>query len=184
MSHLRNTEYIYVATRDKAVIERLRAIGGRFGHELLDNHTPSSRPKPMQPSAAAVPAQVQAVVTDLNQRLEQLLRERGSVSSAEAQAATGADPGTLRAAFRSLVAAGRVTVTGATRGTRYVAGTGEDRVGDHARPPQTRLPAWLMGHPEDHRSAGAAPPGLADGSPSSAGRRSAHRRSRTVVASC
>lgn len=127
VSHLRNTEYIYVATRDNAVIERLRAIGGRFGHELLDDHAPSSRPKPMQPSAAAVPAQVQTVVTDLNQCLEQLLRERGSLSSAEAQAATGADPGTLRAAFRSLVAAGRVTATGATRGTRYIAGMSEEQ---------------------------------------------------------
>jgi len=34
VSHLRNTEYIYVASRDTSVIERLRAMGGRFGYEL------------------------------------------------------------------------------------------------------------------------------------------------------
>jgi len=120
VSHLRNTEYIYVATRDPSVIERLRAIGGRYAHELPDQRVQGPTLSVPTTSAASTPAVVRPVVTDLQQALDSLVKERGSLSSVEAQFATGADPGTLRAAFRALIAAGSVSATGVARGTRYV----------------------------------------------------------------
>lgn len=120
VSHLRNTEYIYVATRDQSVIERLRSIGGRYACELHDQRFRGSTLPVVTTSAAATPAVVRPVVTDLRQMLESLVKERGSLSSVEAQIATGADSGTLRAAFRALIAAGSVSVAGVARGTRYV----------------------------------------------------------------
>lgn len=152
VSHLRNTEYIYVASRDAAVIERLRAMGGRFGHELPMQPAQSTIAVAAQHSGAAVPAMVRPVVTDLRQQLEVLVHDRRSLSSAEAQAATGADSGALRAAFRSLVAAGTVAITGVTRGTRYVSCGG---------PPLTASDARSEATPDDHvslRHTAVAPP--------------------------
>ena len=50
-----------------------------------------------------------------------LLRERGSLSNSEAQAATGLDAATSRAHLQALVTAGRARTEGQRRGVRYVA---------------------------------------------------------------
>ena len=54
-------------------------------------------------------------------RLASLLREKGNLSNAEAQAATGLDAATIRTHLQALVAAGRARTEGQRRGMRYVA---------------------------------------------------------------
>ncbi len=49
-----------------------------------------------------------------------LLRERGSLSSSEAQAATGLDPATLRGLFKTLIDQGLARTEGQRRGMRYL----------------------------------------------------------------
>jgi type I restriction enzyme S subunit len=57
---------------------------------------------------------------DATARLLALLRERGSLSSSEAQAATSLDPATLRAQFKALIDQGLVRTEGQRRGMRYL----------------------------------------------------------------
>jgi adenine-specific DNA-methyltransferase len=99
VSHLRNTEHIYVASPDPDVIRRVRALG-----DAPPARSPDARPAPVE---------------EIRVALERLLAERGTVSAAEARDALGADPGVVRAAFRSLIASGAVTRIGATKGARY-----------------------------------------------------------------
>ena len=49
-----------------------------------------------------------------------LLRERGSLSSSEAQSATGLDPATLRGQFKALIDQGLARTVGQRRGMRYL----------------------------------------------------------------
>jgi len=49
-----------------------------------------------------------------------LLRERGSLSSSEAQTATGLDPATLRGQFKTLIDQGLARTVGQRRGMRYL----------------------------------------------------------------
>ncbi len=49
-----------------------------------------------------------------------LLRERGSLSSSEAQSATGLDPATLRGHFKALIDQGLARTVGQRRGMRYL----------------------------------------------------------------
>ena len=53
--------------------------------------------------------------------LAALLREKGNLSNAEAQAATGLDAATIRTNLQALVATGRARTEGQRRGMRYVA---------------------------------------------------------------
>ncbi len=56
----------------------------------------------------------------LPETLLTLLRERGSLSSSEAQAATGLDPATLRNLFKILIDQGLARTEGQRRGMRYL----------------------------------------------------------------
>ncbi len=56
-------------------------------------------------------------------RLSVLLRERGSLSSSEAQAATNLDPATLRGLFKVLIDQRQARTEGQRRGMRYLPAT-------------------------------------------------------------
>jgi adenine-specific DNA-methyltransferase len=140
VSHLRNTEYIYVATNDRAVVERLRVIGGRFGHELDDEPT-QTRLLRNEPATVTSPQALNITAAkEPGQRMAALIRERGSIYSSEAEAETGPDPGAIRAAVRALAAANIVHVASAGRGVRYEVNEGaESAVPVHRLPTRPSL---------------------------------------------
>jgi adenine-specific DNA-methyltransferase len=59
VSHLRNIEYIYVATHDESVIERLRSIGGQFSHEMPAESVPVPKAKSVRPDKESLSPQNQ-----------------------------------------------------------------------------------------------------------------------------
>jgi adenine-specific DNA-methyltransferase len=118
VSHLRNTEYIYVATDDGDVARRIAAFCDTIelpNEPAASGALPSSR-APASPSPPARPAQDDA---GLSAALLSFLEQRGEASSSEAQQQLGVDAATLRPLFRDLIDSGKVVTTGQRRGTRY-----------------------------------------------------------------
>lgn len=75
---------------------------------------PSERSAAPAGGTPAIPGRIDAA------GLLALLCERGSLSSSEAQAATGLDPAALRALFKTLIDQAEVRTVGQRRGMRYL----------------------------------------------------------------
>ena len=94
------------------------ATPGRAGHQ------PGLEAAAATPDADALPTPASRAGAQRSQdddlaRLTALLRERGSLSSSEAQAATSLDPATLRGQFKTLIDQGLARTEGQRRGMRY-----------------------------------------------------------------
>jgi uncharacterized Zn finger protein len=96
-------------------------LGALFGLELDPGQAaaPAPAPAPAPPVKKAAEAKPSTRRGGPEQRLRALLDQRGTLTSAEAQASLHLDAATLRPLLKQLVADGHATVTGKTRGTTY-----------------------------------------------------------------
>lgn len=135
VSHLRNTEYVYVASDDPAFIARVRALGA----------VPSANAQAPLLSAAGAGESEKLPpmpLAEVRLALAAEIQRRGSLSNAEAQSALGVDGSTIRVAFKALVAAGLASPAGAGRATRYLSLPGGTPAGT---PAAAELGAALVG---------------------------------------
>lgn len=136
VSHLRNTEYIYVASQDPDVLARVRALGtsrpaqerhrgaaegpseGRSG-----KRAEAVRRKPEAqgsvPTGAGARSVSRPTSDELRSELVVFLTARTDASSQEARRAIVASPEELRVELGALVREGLVETSGQRRGTRY-----------------------------------------------------------------
>ena len=157
VSHLRNTEYVYIATDDDAVAGRVAAFCA--ANELL-HQRPGPLVGPASPpgdGAAADRGAGAEAAGELCAALRRFIGQGPAVSSREAQKALGVDAATLRPLLRQLVEQGEVVSSGRSAGMRYRAavGLGDPRAaanrGDAHTPSATPAGA-------DRADSGAPPP--------------------------
>jgi adenine-specific DNA-methyltransferase len=118
VSHLRNTEYVYVVTQDASRIAADDLMMSRVQTAL--SFTPASTARTATPTRErGIPQRSESADGELTSRLRDLLAARASLSSQDAQAALGADAKALRLAFRRLMATGEAYASGVRRGTAY-----------------------------------------------------------------
>lgn len=114
ISHLRNTEYVYVASSDPAFLARVRALGARPSCDAQEALI-------RQPARQDGPALSSPGLAEVRLLLLAELQRMGSLSNTAAQTALSIDAATIRVAFRTLVTEGAAVPSGSGRGTRYVA---------------------------------------------------------------
>ena len=156
VSHLRNTEYVYVATDDAAVAGRVAAFCAASGlpHQRPDQ-LGQPAPRPSDPAPTGRGAGDEAM-GELGAALLRFIGDGPAVSSREAQKALGVDAATLRPVLQQLVAQGEVVTSGRSAGMRYRSAVGP---GD-PRPAASRVDAPTPGPrpAAADPSAGGAPP--------------------------
>jgi adenine-specific DNA-methyltransferase len=118
VSHLRNTEYVYVVTDDASRISPADLSMQRMQTALPFASVTAAQAGEPGPVHWPAPATVRAD-TGLLARLREVFRRQPDLTSQAAQVAVGVNAAVLRPAFQVLVANGEVVTAGARRGTVY-----------------------------------------------------------------
>lgn len=119
VSHLRNKEYVYIATDDAEVAARTAAFCAAVDVQSERAAQSALRPRATTETTFVADGSGAGDNADLLSGLARFLERHREASSSDAQQDLGVDAAALRPFFLKLIDDGRVVTSGQRRGTKY-----------------------------------------------------------------